>query len=43
MNSVLSMLQNRLSKDMLFIKPGFHKANYDHDNDRFQAKTKRLM
>ena len=24
-------------------KPGFHKANYDHDNDRFQAKTKRLM
>ena len=25
------------------IKPGFHKANYDHDNDRFQAKIKRLM
>ena len=24
-------------------KPGFHKANYDHDKDRFQAKTKRLM
>ena len=25
------------------LKPGFHKANFDHDNDRFQAKTKRLM
>ena len=25
------------------LMPGFHKANYDHDNDRFQAKTKRLM
>ena len=24
-------------------EPGFHKANYDHDNDRFQAKTKQLM
>ena len=21
---------------------GFHKANYDHNNDRFRAKTKRL-
>ena len=22
------------------VKPRFHKTNYDHDNDRFQAKTK---
>ena len=25
------------------IKPGFHKANYEHDNDQFWAKTKRLV
>ena len=24
------------------IKPGFHQANYDHDNDQFRVKTKRL-
>ena len=23
-------------------KPGFHWANYDHDNDKFRVKTKRL-
>ena len=29
---------------MLFqtAKPGFHQANYDHDNDQFRVKTKRL-
>ena len=25
------------------IKPGFHKANFDHDNDQFCVKTKRLV
>ena len=25
-----------------FVKPGFHKANYDHDNYQFRVKTKRL-
>ena len=25
------------------LKPGFHKANFDHDNDQFWVKTKRLM
>ena len=25
------------------IKPGFHKANFDHDNDQFWVKTKRLV
>ena len=24
-------------------KPGFHKANFDHDNDQFQVKTKQLV
>ena len=26
----------------LVVKPGFHKANYDHDNDQFRVKTKQL-
>ena len=25
------------------IKPGFHKANFDHDNDQFWVKTKRFV
>ena len=25
------------------IKPGFHKANFDHDNDQFRVKTNRLV
>ena len=25
------------------IKPGFHKANFDHDNDQFRVKTKQLV
>ena len=25
----------------MVLKPGFHKANYDHDNDQFGVKTKR--
>ena len=24
------------------LKPGFHKDNFDHDNDQFSVKTKRL-
>ena len=24
-------------------KSGFHKANFDHDNDQFRVKTKRLV
>ena len=24
-------------------KPGFHKANFDHDNDQFRVKTKQLV
>ena len=27
----------------LSIKPGFHKANFDYDNDQFSVKTKRLV
>ena len=27
----------------LTVKPGFHKANFNHDNDQFRTKTKRLM
>ena len=25
------------------VKPGFHKANFDHDNDQFWIKTKQLV
>ena len=25
------------------IRPGFHKANFYHDNDQFWVKTKRLV
>ena len=25
------------------LKPGFHTANSDHDNDQYRAKTKRLV
>ena len=25
------------------LKPGFHKANFDHDNDQFGVKAKRLV
>ena len=32
-----------MCKTEAVVKPGFYKANYDHDKDRFQAKTKRLM
>ena len=28
---------------MYAIKPGFHKANFDHDNDQFWIKTKQLV
>ena len=28
---------------MFILKPGFHKANFDHDNERFLAKPKRLV
>ena len=31
-----------LVKSLVSIKPGFHKANYDHDNNQFRVKTKRL-
>ena len=24
-------------------KPGFHKVKFDHDNDQFRVKTKRLV
>ena len=27
----------------LLLNPGFHKANFDHDNDQFWIKTKRLV
>ena len=27
---------------MIAVKPGFHWANYDHDNDQLRVKTKRL-
>ena len=29
-----------MCKTEAVVKPGFHKANYDHDKERFQAKTK---
>ena len=25
------------------VKPGFHKANFDYDNDQFRIKTNRLV
>ena len=25
------------------LKPGFHKANFEHDNDQFRVKTKQLV
>ena len=28
---------------LLQVKPGFHKASFDHDNDQFSVKTKRLV
>ena len=31
-----------LCNGTMLVKPGFHKANYDHDNDQFRVKTKRL-
>ena len=37
-NGILSTFQPREAST---IKPGFHWANYDHDNDQFRAKTKR--
>ena len=27
----------------LILKPGFHKANFEYDNDQFLVKTKRLV
>ena len=29
-------------RSFIMIRPGFHKANYDYDNDQFRVKTKRL-
>ena len=29
-------------EDLCVVKSGFHQANYDHDNDQFRVKTKRL-
>ena len=28
---------------VFFLMPGFHKANFDHDNDHFWVKTKQLV
>ena len=28
---------------VIIVNPGFHKANFDHDNDQFWVKTKRLV
>ena len=30
-------------EDLSILRPGFHKANFDHDNDQFWVKTKRLV
>ena len=38
-----SLFQAVDSSILMIIKPSFHKANYDHDNDRFLVKTKRLV
>ena len=27
----------------MLLKPGFHKANFDHGNDQFWTTTKRLV
>ena len=32
-----------MMSERIIIKPGFHKANFDHDNDQFWIKTKRLV
>ena len=38
-----SMLSWPLGCDFVTsLRPGFHQANYDHDNDQFRVKTKRL-
>ena len=36
------VFNNQIIIGLLLLKPGFHKANYDHDNDQFRVKTKRL-
>ena len=32
----------KVEQSSFTLKPGFHKANFDHDNDQFSVKTKRL-
>ena len=32
-----------IKSSLLILRPGFHKANFDHDNDQFWVKTKRLV
>ena len=35
----LKMLENDM---YITVKPGFHKANYNHNNDQFRVKRKRF-
>ena len=39
-HNTIAFVHNCLS--LVFIKPDFHKANFDHDNNQFWVKTKRL-
>ena len=41
-SATLSTLE-QLPVYFYLIKPGFHKANFDHNNDQFRRKTKRLV
>ena len=34
---------NHFGSELFMFKPGFHKANFDHDNDPFRVKTKQLV
>ena len=37
-------IKNYLASAVLVdLKPGFHKASFDHDSDQFSVKTKRLL
>ena len=40
--SSLTRITNR-NPQLTVVKPGFHKANFYHDNDKFQVKTKQLV
>ena len=42
-NKGLMKLHNEVSLTTEPLKPGFHEANFDQDNDQFWVKTKQLV